>query len=113
MYKAINGWTKSKIIEQIYKGNDGFRSSKNGYCAYRGDKNNACAVGCFIPDEVYSDNMECLSATGLINNFTILVDRVPLPVDGLEALQLVHDRNPGGTDVREALKTWINENVED
>lgn len=119
MYKAINGWTKAKMIEKIYKGNNGKRctNSVNGICAYRGrggdNFGNSCAVGVFIPDDLYTENMEGLSAIGLINNYPVLVDYVPLPKDGLDDLQSVHDKNNGIEDVREELKTWINTNVED
>jgi hypothetical protein len=113
MYKAINGWTKKRIIDQIYQRNNGFASrNKWGECLYR-NENNACPIGCFIPDKVYHENMEGQNVTSLLNEWPVITDFMPLPGDALLELQELHDNNNDHDDVRLALKTWIETNVEE
>jgi hypothetical protein len=40
-------------------------------CAYRGDNGTMCAVGCRIPDSMYSSKMEGESATSLLPVFDL------------------------------------------
>jgi len=124
MYKTINGWTKAKMIEQIKLRNNSTKSmEESGFCMYRGPNNNACAVGCFIPDELYVPRMEKgYPARSLVREFINIRDSMPLDPYGLAAMQNIHDYNAGDTQTRyrypqlnvvERLTAWINENVED
>lgn len=59
-YQLQNGWTKEAILERIREKN-GFSpcSDLNGVCYYRHPKTGkACFAGAFIPDEVYSREIE-------------------------------------------------------
>jgi hypothetical protein len=43
--------------------------SRNGNkCMYRGDNNTACAVGCLIPDHIYSPKMENVGLSSLLES---------------------------------------------
>jgi hypothetical protein len=114
MYKTINGWTKEKMIETIMLKNNGTRSiDLNGRtCKYRGKNDNACAVGCFIPDQEYTPKME-EGVEILLEIYPKLLGFMPLSPNGLSDMQYVHDidakelNNP-----RELLIDWINKNVE-
>jgi len=60
-------------------------------CAYRGDLNNMCAVGCLIADDEYSPIMEGDAVISLIKNFdlpTRLWDHATM----LSDLQELHDK---------------------
>jgi hypothetical protein len=65
--------TKQQIAEGIYdwffvKGNP--RSTKGSWCVYRGDtENHRCAVGCLLPNELYSPEMENLSIDDVCTKF--------------------------------------------
>lgn len=37
-----------------------------GHCRYRGDGGCKCAIGHFIPDEAYSEDMECKSGVSVL-----------------------------------------------
>jgi len=120
MYPTINGWTKSKMIEQIYRFNNGKKAvnHSNGLdlgCLYRDKTNNRCAVGCFIPD--LPEFGLALKATegvhDLLNAFPKLGDHFPLSPEAMSKLQRSHDYCGTALDVRAVLKSWIEENVED
>ncbi len=50
-FKLANGWTKSKVLAQVKKYNNGTRAAKPcGGCMYLMPDGNRCAVGAFIPD---------------------------------------------------------------
>lgn len=38
-------------------------------CQYRGNNNTSCAIGCLIPDEIYSHDMEFNTFDNLYNKF--------------------------------------------
>lgn len=61
-------------------------------CAYRGDDEAKCAIGCLIPDEVYQKGMEAMSLPSLIANYTS-IEELFLGVNWklLSDLQHVHD----------------------
>jgi hypothetical protein len=114
MYKPINGWTKESIVKRLWWRNTGKKSGsidrKAGFqCRYRGDNGNACAVGCFIPDDLYHPSMEGLSVVFLLKDFP-LAKSMPLQIEALDRLQHEHDSAVG--DPREAMIDWVNKNVE-
>jgi hypothetical protein len=120
MYKTINGWTKAKMIEQIKLKNNGERSVErfsNGdilpSCRYRGTNDNACAVGCFIPDTLYVESMEYRGTIELLRKFSTLKEHMPLSENAMEMLQILHDRASDHEDVRDRMINWININVTD
>ncbi len=114
MFKAINGWTKERMKSQVGLKNNGTRSMKQELCAYRGANNNACAIGCFIPDERYNRVMdtENMDAYSLFRAFPELGQFMPLGSDGMMSLQRAHD-DCNVTDLRGVLCDWIDKNVED
>lgn len=64
----------------------------SGYCMYRGEEGRSCAVGCLIPDDVYSQSMEDLRVAALVGAFgTRLPPFIKEHVELLSRLQSVHD----------------------
>jgi hypothetical protein len=64
-------------------------------CMYRGKNGNMCAVGCLIPDELYSPDMENKSPEYLLNSFPVLkkiLKRSSISI--LTELQTIHDNCP-------------------
>jgi len=105
------------MIEQIKLKNNGTKSTTLDLtgahnCSYRGIDGNACAAGCFIPNELYSIRMENILIDALIVNFPVLSSHMPLGIKGMRLLQAVHDRCKLDVDVRKLLIDWINANVE-
>lgn len=100
-YKAINGWTKARMKEQIRAKNDGSKARDELGCCYMTPDGNRCAVGCFIPD----DNEVALDYAGavsyLLRYCPDLKDVLPLELSGLLAMQIVHDDVNPDLDVRE------------
>lgn len=66
----------------------------NLVCAYRGNNNTMCAVGCFIADEEYKPKMD----TGVNTSFDSLIATGIFPIMNdkhcylLAKLQLIHDQ---------------------
>ena len=127
MFKCINGFTKTKMIEMIILGNNGTQSMGNGTtnCAYRGRNGNKCPVGCFIPDELYHTALEGRDIGSIYSDYPEIQACMPLNQHGMFSLQSIHDRygrtydidgenlEYGGLTVREAVVNWIKKNVED
>jgi hypothetical protein len=114
MYKTINGWTKEKMIEQIIKKNNGTQSFdiEDDYCMYRSN-GNACAVGCFIPDELYSKDMEGKTCGAIFFRYPTLGSKMPLKGTVMRELQDEHDYCLRDENVRDRMISWINKNVQD
>jgi hypothetical protein len=118
MYKAINGFTKSEIVQTLKDNWSGLsfdRSTQS--CLYRGPAGAMCGVGCFIPDELYNKNMENKSVTELLNDHKNLEPSMPLPLGALLIIQSIHDASvemEKSDDVTLAdMVEWIENNVED
>lgn len=122
-YKTINGFTKQSMIYLINKRMLSVRSMmptapgtrldvNYTQCAYSGENGNHCAVGVFIPPNLYNERMEGLNVNYLLLTYDSLYDYMPLESTGLIEMQGVHDATHHG-DVREALIVWILANVED
>jgi hypothetical protein len=119
-YQPLNGWTRQRIIEQIYAKNNGTRAARvvsdstdgSSVCYYRTPDGNACAVGCFVPD----DHLGCRfqgGVTALLRKYEDLRTLMPLDVNALHQLQELHDqhRDHLDGDVRVKLEYWILTNV--
>lgn len=116
MFTLINGFTKERMIEAIRQGNNGSKAINpiTGACVYLASDGNKCAVGCFIPDGHKAQCEGEVSATFLVKKYPELKTLFPLPREGMDALQCIHDiyiRLPNGPDVRETIIEWINANV--
>lgn len=114
MLKLINGWTRAKMIERIRER----VPVKGGYidgrgCRYRVDPRDAasgtCVAGAFIPDDMYSPNMEGQGAS----NFRSVADKFPLALNDMRPLQRFHDCAcvTEGANVQEACIDWVRNNV--
>lgn len=120
-HKTINGWTKELMKAQIRLNMRG-KSWDGEDCLYRSEINGlptACAVGCFIPDEKYSVDLEGEvpskpSKNGEIARFEIATSEVAFPLEGegLKDMQIIHDSSHSGNPAEEVC-AWIDKNVED
>ncbi len=117
-FATINGWTVDRMIERVRARNDGTRAMTpgSGVCLYRVGGHpggNACALGCFIPDELYTDDLEGNGPTELVGFLPELAGLLPLGADGLELMQEAHDNHFSDEDMRDFLAGWIRDNVTD
>lgn len=95
--------TREEIFDYVeaHLKKQGYRSmldDHTGSCAYRGESDNMCAVGCLIADDEYEPTMENHSVrelSGLLGDGTeaTLPDRLLPHHRMLEALQDLHDRS--------------------
>lgn len=103
MYKTINGWTKQSMREHVvanFKGKSLRPATALGptLCMYRGPEGKKCAMGIFIPDELYHPNMEGAAAFSLLESqgtqYNSELEKVmPLDAGGMMQLQSQHDQN--------------------
>ncbi len=111
-FKIVNGWTKAKMIGQIMARNNNTVSragvlgdeKDEDKCMYRGDNGNACALGCFIPDDKYNKVMEGMPVSAIMRELPNI-----LPFNNTNALlkmQKVHDNSENG-EVHQALINFI------
>lgn len=86
--------TPQELINKVYSHliKQGGPSQNNGSCAYRAPDGRQCAIGCLIPDELYSPEMEHNSLGVLleISNFH-LPKFMQENQNLLQALQNIHD----------------------
>src|SRR5277367_6163898 len=82
-YKLAPGWTKGKVVEQIYKYNNGMvaferndASDKNS-CTYEANDGNRCFIGCFIPDELREARWSEGNVTKLLGEHPALWSHMP------------------------------------
>ena len=64
-------------------------------CAYRGDEGSMCAIGCLIPNEAYSSDMEGKSIIGLLCSDLLpesLKNELKAHDRLLTSMQDIHDR---------------------
>lgn len=116
MFVTKNGWTKARMIEQLklrVPPNGCVDDSPEVKCVYR--KNHdphgaACAVGAFIPDEVYRPEFDT-SGNGFDEIYTEIGCHMPLSRFGMSKLQNEHDVVKDNT--LERLIAWVNAHVED
>lgn len=123
MKQTINGWTKSSMIQHI---KDNFKgksvSDFNGdTCLYRGPNDTKCAVGMFIPDNLYKPEMDQSSATDingggvsyskLVTIYPEISPFMPLEPTDMTALQAAHDSSHSNDTLDEMIH-WIDTHVE-
>lgn len=63
-------------------------------CLYRSTDGKMCAVGCLIPDDVYSPQMERWSVTRLTEGWSALRPLFGSNIMLLNRLQMIHDQYP-------------------
>jgi hypothetical protein len=61
-------------------------------CAYRGERGLKCAVGCMIPDELYTLVMEGENVTG--GHVLPVLKSLGVDLCAAQALQTIHDDHP-------------------
>lgn len=108
-FAPINGWTKRSIKEHItarFKGKSLALLRPPTDCAYRGEAGRACAVGVFIPDDLYTPEMEGTAVEGIFLKWPNIIQAMPLPLRGLIRLQRFHD---GSLDYTDPLKTQLDQ----
>lgn len=92
MYK--NGWTRETVMQRIRERNKGYPAMAKTHgtsfkvCAYRGDNDNQCLMGCFIEDEDYDYGMEDSAIDEVVEEFGI---KLPMNIKACERLQTFHD----------------------
>lgn len=112
MYKCINGWTKESMIEHVKKEFKGKSERAYRGCLYRNGAGFKCAVGMFIPDSEYHENMEVSGpVVRLLHDFPRLNINMPLDVAGCAKLQSIHDIS-GSENTLSDILNWIENNVE-
>lgn len=112
-YNPINGFTKLKIIETIVQNNNGTQSldPKLSECKYKMD-GNACAVGCFLPDNRFTRSF--IGDVGsLLKRRPSYFKLLPLPISALYELQQIHDKCYTPDNVQKKMLEWVIDHVED
>ena len=118
MYKCINGWTKTRMIEKIRQHVHETKPCMDGsVCTYQNKEGKRCAAGAFITDEDIDDLEHFLGSATVLKT-------VEWPLDALDMNQLqgVHDsfgihwldtRHDLGVGPQDACIAWIEQNVLD
>ncbi len=66
-------------------------------CAYRGENDTSCAIGCLISDNQYSREMEGKSIDYVFDDFPNIANHFKgLPLGFLSTMQALHDTNVYG-----------------
>lgn len=118
MFKAINGWTKKKILKvlEARRYNCAAESEVTGACMYTTSNGNRCAVGMFIPKRHEGGSLQG-PVSELLELYPDLTKHMPLPLDGLTQLQSVHDgesyaqTGERGRNAKKAMIDWVKKNV--
>ncbi len=81
------------LLNQKVRSVSRFNGTSGGSCAYRGQNNTSCAIGCLLTDEEYDPKMEFRTVQQL-KEYSLLPTRYhDLPIGFLQSLQSLHDRN--------------------
>lgn len=116
-FETTNGWTKAEMLAWVMFNYNGksvrvYRSLHS--CRYRGPNGKKCAVGMFIPDELYNPLFEGAGACELLQDNPELCSNMPLEPMGMRVLQGIHDDSPtNGDEVLQNMVGWIKKNVRD
>ena len=118
MFKAINGWTKKKILKVLEARRYNCTSMhSDGGCAYVSPNGNRCAVGMFIPKGHEAGSCRVV-VFSLLHEFRDLEKQMPLCTDAMGVFQNVHDNcsedlsdKKGGLNAKEAMIEWVKKNV--
>lgn len=113
-FKPINGYTKASILSTIQRLFTVKSVTETGACRYRGPEGSRCAVGVFIPDELYSRTMDTDNYTdvdNILKNYPELQSSMPLELDALKILQSIHDGR--SKNIKQDLLNWVTKYVQD
>ena len=77
----------------------GSKALNGNECCYRTPDGKKCAIGCLIPDSIYSNRMECkdfltISRLGFFENCLDLKEEIRANTDLLGGMQIIHDQHP-------------------
>lgn len=101
--------SKQKIFEKVVTHliKQGVRSVNDyNVCMYRGPYGNKCAVGCLIPDKMYSAKMEGNNIFGLISEFKNILPKYIIDnKEFLMTLQDLHDEKNNWN--KNGLKSYV------
>jgi hypothetical protein len=114
-FNPRGGWTRRRIREVLHQafGNDARKCADTmDNCMLRlrpgwrsAETASACAVGAFIPDDVYMEGMEALTCRDLYLEYPDI--DWPLGVMGMAFLQGEHDCAPNDEPVLPYLLRWV------
>lgn len=82
---------KTHLLTQMEKSIAAITEHNNDICAYRGLNGLKCAIGCLIPDELYSRKLEGKAVACLP---TKIIQSIGRNVELLTQLQELHDHMP-------------------
>jgi len=109
MYRLKNGYTKKDMIWYVNQFNNGKQCMSAEGCLYE-NKDNHCAVGCFIPW-----GHEGMKSPGTVDslllNYPDLKNYMPLSEVGMLEFQRVHDNEYEDENVKTSMIDWIEKNV--
>lgn len=78
------------VVQHLYK--QGRPAADGNTCKYRSDEGLMCAVGCRIPSDVYSEDMEGKVVAQLVERFAgVLPPEISTYEDMFDDLQWAHD----------------------
>lgn len=90
------------VCEHLVKQGERAYGEEEGMCYYRSPKGLMCAVGCRIPDRVYTTEMEGRDVYNLLRTFKDVVPpEISEYVELFDALQGVHDASRSWTSLTE------------
>lgn len=81
-----------KTISHLRKQGQRSLSPEGSSCRYRGEKGLMCAIGCHIPDEIYTPRMEGYPVRALVSLFREVNKYLCPNVILMSDLQRLHDR---------------------
>lgn len=81
---------KAHLVQQNKKSMDS-NSPGNAVCAYRGINGASCAVGCLIPDSLYTEQIEGITIRSILNTTCLIEDQKKLKEVLIESVgELTH-----------------------
>ena len=89
----LNGWTREKVEAHVRAEFKGKAESggDDGTCLYKTDDGKKCAVGMFISDDIYIEEMEHKTAQSLFRKYPDLIGMMPFSTLNMYDWQNVHD----------------------
>ncbi len=82
----------TKIVTHLRAQNRQSKDDLYRLCLYKAPNSDSCAVGCMIPDDQYSPNMEGKSLRVLMETFPDLFNEWPEnTINLMSSMQTVHD----------------------
>jgi hypothetical protein len=113
MYKAINGWTKAKILKVLKARRYNCAAASGQSCFYLTKNGNRCAVGLFIPKGHEGTSLKWY-VKDLLQAYPDLEGHMPLETVAMRDLQGIHDGCAGeeNLNAKQAMINWVKDNVE-